>query len=381
MQRADDESEAHMSATAEAWAADSDDESGLGPSPADRHGIAGADDDSEEEPIPRWTTAGGYLPPQGTTESELPSSSAASHSVPNPAHSCPPGNPRTSTSRPRAFSKSSFELIDHRDFTSSHKISPRPGEYLSQLHGDTSEQHEKTPEYHEDSSKQNGYTSEQHNDSSGQTEDDAQEQEDTYSSHEDWDNLDDGDDSDYDFSRVVSPADPMDSDNENHGEDWQQAGENADARDLAGIGVHGRLDVSVGEPRKENEGTQNQYISYLVTTDVGVHCSPLHAAPTNNNSRPISNRSSPLTSPPAVASPILSSFTKLFAANTHNAQSRLYQTSTRWSMFEETGSDKTSPLSVHTPLSDSASVYHYIQCSVVRFFLSFSWRAMTGMRP
>lgn len=51
-------------------------------------------------------------------------------------------------------------------------------------------------------------------------------------------------------------------------EDWQQAGANADAQDLAGPGAHGKLDCTVGKPQKENEGTQNQFISYLVTTDV-----------------------------------------------------------------------------------------------------------------
>lgn len=51
-------------------------------------------------------------------------------------------------------------------------------------------------------------------------------------------------------------------------EEWQQAGKNADAQDLAGPGAYGHLDCTVGKPQKENEGTQNQYISYLVTTDV-----------------------------------------------------------------------------------------------------------------
>lgn len=51
-------------------------------------------------------------------------------------------------------------------------------------------------------------------------------------------------------------------------EDWQQAGANADAQDLAGPGAHGKLDCTVSKPQKENEGTQNQFISYLVTTDV-----------------------------------------------------------------------------------------------------------------
>ncbi|PNS17954.1 Sorting nexin-4 [Sphaceloma murrayae] len=59
----------------------------------------------------------------------------------------------------------------------------------------------------------------------------------------------------------------MEEDDGYHGEDWQQAGENAHEQDLAGIGTYGRLECKVGKPQKENEGTQNQFISYQVTTD------------------------------------------------------------------------------------------------------------------
>ena len=50
--------------------------------------------------------------------------------------------------------------------------------------------------------------------------------------------------------------------------EWQQAGHNADAQDLAGPGAHGFLECTVSSPQKEGEGTQNAYISYLVTTEV-----------------------------------------------------------------------------------------------------------------
>ena len=43
---------------------------------------------------------------------------------------------------------------------------------------------------------------------------------------------------------------------------------NADAVDLAGIGEHGRLECTVGSPLKENDGTKDAYVSYLVTTNV-----------------------------------------------------------------------------------------------------------------
>lgn len=46
-----------------------------------------------------------------------------------------------------------------------------------------------------------------------------------------------------------------------------QAGPNADALDLAGVG-DGRLDCKVDSPQKENEGTKDAFVSYLVTTHV-----------------------------------------------------------------------------------------------------------------
>lgn len=46
-----------------------------------------------------------------------------------------------------------------------------------------------------------------------------------------------------------------------------QAGHNADAVDLAGVG-DGRLECTVDTPQKENDGTKDAYISYLVTTHV-----------------------------------------------------------------------------------------------------------------
>ncbi|KAL8811354.1 MAG: hypothetical protein Q9223_007550, partial [Gallowayella weberi] len=45
-----------------------------------------------------------------------------------------------------------------------------------------------------------------------------------------------------------------------------QAGEGADPVDLAGIGS-ARLDCTVSSPLKENDGTKDAYVSYLVTTD------------------------------------------------------------------------------------------------------------------
>lgn len=50
----------------------------------------------------------------------------------------------------------------------------------------------------------------------------------------------------------------------------KQAGSNADAIDLAGVG-EGVLECLVGSPIKENDGTKDAFVSYLVTTHVGLH--------------------------------------------------------------------------------------------------------------
>jgi hypothetical protein len=46
-----------------------------------------------------------------------------------------------------------------------------------------------------------------------------------------------------------------------------QAGRNADEMDLAGVGL-ATLECTVTQPIKENDGTKDAYISYLVTTHV-----------------------------------------------------------------------------------------------------------------
>lgn len=57
------------------------------------------------------------------------------------------------------------------------------------------------------------------------------------------------------------------SSNDYNSSDWQQAGHDATAQDLAGPGEHGRLECTVSKPQKEGEGTQNAYVSYLVSTE------------------------------------------------------------------------------------------------------------------
>ena len=56
-----------------------------------------------------------------------------------------------------------------------------------------------------------------------------------------------------------------------------QAGSNADAVDLAGIG-EGRLDCTVDTPIKEHDGTKDAYVSYLVTTRVRVRARSLQTS-------------------------------------------------------------------------------------------------------
>lgn len=50
-------------------------------------------------------------------------------------------------------------------------------------------------------------------------------------------------------------------------DDVPQAGPNADALDLAGVG-RGHLETHVSEPQTENEGTKDAFVSYLVATEV-----------------------------------------------------------------------------------------------------------------
>ena len=46
-------------------------------------------------------------------------------------------------------------------------------------------------------------------------------------------------------------------------------GRHADAMDLAGVG-EGVLECTVTQPIKENDGTKDAYVSYLVTTNVSI---------------------------------------------------------------------------------------------------------------
>jgi sorting nexin-4 len=75
-------------------------------------------------------------------------------------------------------------------------------------------------------------------------------------------------DHDEDWPATAGANNTMEGDNEYDQPEWNQAGPHADAQDLAGPGEHGLLQCTVTKPQKEGEGTQNLYVSYLVTTDV-----------------------------------------------------------------------------------------------------------------
>lgn len=119
-----------------------------------------------------------------------------------------------------------------------------------------------------------------------------------------------------------------------------QLGPNADALDLAGVG-EGVLECTVTTPIKENDGTKDAYVSYLVTTNV-------RSSLVGENSADHDRRPSPpfkSQQPPYVDDlQTLCSYTKHCRKNTQHVQYRLYQTSTRWSMCEEIGLGPTSHL-------------------------------------
>jgi sorting nexin-4 len=63
------------------------------------------------------------------------------------------------------------------------------------------------------------------------------------------------------------PVRPVSGRRNTNTSDEPQAGDHADAVDLAGVG-DGVLECTVDQPLKENDGTKDAYVSYLVTTNV-----------------------------------------------------------------------------------------------------------------
>ena len=129
--------------------------------------------------------------------------------------------------------------------------------------------------------------------------------------------------------------------------DQPQAGQDADAVDLAGIGEYGRLDCTVETPLKENDGTKDAYVSYLVTTQVALSMLQDPAKTADGASRATLQHSKNHPSAFAGASQISSSCTKPSASSSQPMQYRLCQTSTRWNMSGVTGLGLTLPHAEH----------------------------------
>jgi hypothetical protein len=169
-----------------------------------------------------------------------------------------------------------------------------------------------------------------------------------------WQNDEPGAESQPSAASKIEPGEPVYGANasgkrkNNH----NQAGEQADAVDLAGV-EDAFLNLKVDCPLTENNGTKDAYVSYLVTTKVrlGSACRPRTIYMKSDEIitdilrryRPTSNHLPNQPPKSAGASPTLSSSTNSSPCNIHNAPFPLYQTSTRWSTFEETASALTSP--------------------------------------
>lgn len=99
--------------------------------------------------------------------------------------------------------------------------------------------------------------------------------------HDDFDNVSWRNDAASDASRPTTSGtdaeEPREYEHDTNGKrrmssahEEPQAGPLADAVDLAGIG-DGVLECRVDSPLKENDGTKDAYISYLVTTHVSAY--------------------------------------------------------------------------------------------------------------
>ena len=152
---------------------------------------------------------------------------------------------------------------------------------------------------------------------------------------------------------VAGPS-RMEGGNDYDQPEWRQAGPHADAQDLAGPGEHGMLECTVTQPQKEAEGTQNAYVSYLVTTDVSTALAA-YVKPPLTSTRPTSNPSKPRTRPSAADSPISFSSSRRSSRNTRNAPSRLCPRSRTCHTFAAIVSAPTSWLVAHTPFNASSS--------------------------
>lgn len=150
-------------------------------------------------------------------------------------------------------------------------------------------------------------------------------------------------------SSVVSPRGVSDDegpgDTNGKGNAGGGLGPNADALDLAGVG-EGVLECTVTNPIKENDGTKDTYVSYLVTTNVGCLLAQSTSA---NCDRPHSLPFKSQQPPYADDLQTLFSYTRHYLKNTQHVRYRLYRTSTRWNMSGVTDLGLTLPLVEPTP--------------------------------
>lgn len=111
-------------------------------------------------------------------------------------------------------------------------------------------------------------------------------------------------------------------------EDEPQAGPLADAVDLAGIG-DGMLECAVDAPLKENDGTKDAYISYLVTTHGSHSNQSIITVNANIYNRQTSRPSKKPTLQSAADSAISFSSIKLYTENIRPVQCHHSPTNTK----------------------------------------------------
>lgn len=168
------------------------------------------------------------------------------------------------------------------------------------------------------------------------------------------------------------------------------------------------LDCTVSDPHKENDGTKDAYVSYLITTNVRAvslhntilalgHCHlgllQAKASPTMgfykanipfffcHSYRPLFLPSRNPKPQYDDDSPISFFSTRSYAVTTRLAPSLRCRTSSEWNMCGATGSALTSPQGGHTRYSDSWLVWPFIRYCGKPTFSMPSWRAPTGMLP
>jgi hypothetical protein len=119
----------------------------------------------------------------------------------------------------------------------------------------------------------------------------------------------------------------------------------------------GRLETLVDTPQKELAGTKDAYVSYLVTTKVGMPQQSFDKVDGQliRHNSPTSNHFSAPSFPFAVASQTLYSCGRHCRRSIRNVPSHRCQTSTRWSTCGATALGPTSPSGEHTRCTDSSS--------------------------